>query len=72
MEPKVIFTLDHEVHIDPESVVQNDPQINVDVVYDQDVHHNTVVILKVFVCLVVFIKHPVREEVHAERNEAYT
>ena len=71
VEPEVILTFDQNAGVDFEGIVQNDPEIHVNVVSYKAIHEDTVVVLHVLVWLVVLVQHPVREEVHAERDEAH-
>jgi hypothetical protein len=47
-------------------VIQNDKKIDINVVGDEAIHHDSIVVLKVFIWLVVLAQHPVGEEVHVE------
>jgi hypothetical protein len=53
-------------------VVKDNPKIYIYVVSNEAVHHNTVSILQVLICLIVLIENPICEKVHVERDEAHT
>ena len=50
-------------------VVKNDHQVVVKVIAHEAVHHYSVLIMQIIVCLVVFVQHPICEEVPVEADE---
>ena len=55
-----------------DSVVKDHWNIDIEVVSYETIHHDPVTVLKVFICLAVFVQYPICEEEHVKRNKANT